>query len=34
MPAADVRLLADAPHNFFWTHADAVNAALLDFIDG
>jgi non-heme chloroperoxidase len=33
---SDVRHIAipDAPHAIIWTHADEVNQALLDFIDG
>ena len=33
IPGSTVILLDDAPHNLFWTHAEAVNRAILAFID-
>jgi non-heme chloroperoxidase len=33
IPRCRVLLLEDAPHSLFWTHAEAVNEAILDFVD-
>ena len=34
LPQTAVVLLEDAPHGLFWTHAETVNQAVLNFIDG
>ena len=34
MPDAEYVEIDGAPHGLLWTHADEVNAALLDFVNG